>query len=207
MTAAERILTMTSGRRQLLAIVILAAALALAWFAVLKPLHRLLTSQEAWRTEVQRDLARSRGKAAIESRLATQFESVQGAAVWKMFYAGPSDGEVGAQILKDVRGLGAASGIPPLALTPLPEKEYPDFIAHGVHVGALMTAEQLRRFGGALRSAPHYLRVERFAASSPQTQSAKENAPINVTLDIYGYSRVAAGDRDSRARLPARGGS
>jgi hypothetical protein len=192
MTAAERLSALPSAQRQMLAVAILAAALALSWYAVLKPLHRLLTSQEVWRNEVRRDLAESRGKAAIESRVTAQFESLREIPLWGTFYPGASEEEANAQIQQDLRGLGAASGVAALALTPLPKKEYPDYIAYGIHVNGVMTAEQLKRFSAALRAAPHFLRVERFAASAPQTQSPNENPPVNVTLDIYGYSRAGA---------------
>lgn len=190
MTAAERLRALPQVQRQALALTLLAVALAVAWYGVLKPLHRLLTSQEAWRIEVRRDLAERRGKAAIEARLAAEVESLHEVPVWRSFYPGSTEEEANAQIQQDLRGLGAASGISALALTPIPRKDYPDYIAYGVHINAAMRADQLKRFGDALRAAPHFLRVQRFAASAPQNQVPGQNALVNVAMDVYGYSRL-----------------
>ena len=191
MTAAERLSALPAAPRRLLALAMLLGALAVAWYAVLKPVHRLLTSQEGWRTEVRRELAESRGKAAVEARLAAQVEALHQIPLWKSFYSANSEEEANAQIQQDLRGLGAASGIPALALTSLPKRDSPDYIAYGVHINAAMTADQLKRFGVALRAAPHFLRVERFAASAPQTQAPEQNPLVTVTMDVYGYSRPA----------------
>jgi len=204
MTVAERLSALSPAGRQALAVALLAAALALTWYAVLKPLHRLLTSQEAWRSDVQRDLAERRGKAAMESQLMAEAEALPELPVWKSFYPGPTEEEANAQIQQDVRGLGATAGVAAFALTPLPKKDHRDYLARGVHVTAVMTADQLKRFSVALRAAPHFLRVERLAASAPQTQSPDQNAPISVTLDVYGYSRPITADEAS-SHPPARG--
>jgi hypothetical protein len=206
MTVAERLSALPPARRQMIALAILSGALAIAWYVGLKPLHRLLTSQTVWREEVRQDLAEERGKAAIESQVSGQLQSLKGAPLWRSFYAGSTEEQANAEIQEDLRALSAASGVSAVALTPLPTKEYSEYIAHGAHLNAAMTAEQLKRFSVALRAASHFLRVERFAASAPQTQLRDQNAQLNVAMDIYGYSRTAVAEK-AAGQPPARGSS
>jgi hypothetical protein len=75
------------------------------------------------------------------------------------------------------------------AVTSIPKVEEAGLVGYGLRFTALMTADQLRKFMDALRGNVHYLRVERLGITASQLQRTDENAPLTVTMEVYGYTR------------------
>jgi Tfp pilus assembly protein PilO len=189
MSLVERIGSRPPVQRRAIALLVLVALLVLAWTMVILPARWIVSSQAEWRVEVRRDLARARGRAAIEEDLAKRIAELPGAAVWHAFYEARPGYDVTAALQQEITSLSAAAGITPEAVTPLPRMQRTGLVGYGVRFRATMTADQLRRLAGAVRTNSHYLRVERIAVAAPQIQPVDQNASLMITLDVYGYAR------------------
>lgn len=198
MTHLEPILPKSPVQRRLLALLMLVGTLVFLWGAVLTPVGWIAQSQGEWRVAVRHELARARGKAALEPALRQRLAALTSAPMWRRFYDVPHGQDATALIQRDVLGVAAEAGVTIQAITPSAAVEESGLAGYGVRFGASLSADQLSRFVDALRSNTHYLRVERLTVTSPQLQRADQNAPLEVTMEVFGFVRNAG----SRAGTP-----
>jgi len=198
MTRLELILPKTPVRRRILALLMLAFALVVLWGAVLTPVAWIARSQGEWRADARHELARARGKAALEPALRQRSADLMREPIWSRFYDVPLGQDVTALIQRDVLSVAVKAGVTIQAITPSAAVEEGGLAGYGVRFGASMSADQLSRFVDALRSSTHYLRVERLTVTSPQLQRVDQNAPLEVTMEVFGFTRSA----DRRAGMP-----
>ena len=189
MTPLERLAAKPPGQRRACAVLLLVGALVFLWAAILTPLGWIVHSQEEWRAEVRRELAHALGRAASEPELRTRVATISMEPIWGRFYEVPAHQDAAALIQRDVLSVGTAAGVSVQAVAPLPAVEEVGLEAHGVRFTASLTADQLKQFMNALRSNAHYLRVERLTVTSPQVQRTDQNSALNVTMEVYGFTR------------------
>ena len=192
MTLASRIERLPIAARRAAAIGVAVAALAFLFVCLVKPLQWAVESQQRWRSETQRQLARDRGQALHEKAVRQSLEALPSAKIWRQFYAGTSRAEVSRFIEQHLARISAAASVEFESATPLPTVEDDALPSVGVRLKAVgVSAEQLRALLAALRAHEPYLRVERLTVSAPLMQSAERNPPLEVTLDVAGYMQPA----------------
>jgi len=196
MTAVEYILTQRPAVRRAFAVLLLATTVELVWFGLVVPTHSLVLSQNTWREEAQSDLARARGMAAIESQVRGRLSALQTAAIWQRLYDNQHSSAIDGALSQDVTRLANTAGLSIHSLTALPATTEGLLRRHGVRLAASMSIDQLKLFIVALRTYPRYIRVERLSVSVPQVQPPDRNPPLEIKADLFGYNRVAAGERN-----------
>jgi Tfp pilus assembly protein PilO len=185
-------------QRRALALLVLVVVVVIFWFGVIDPVAWLLLSQDEWRTGTRRELARARGRADSEPELRKQLADLANASIWSKFYVLPVDQDAGASVQRDLLSIGASSGVSIQTVASVPKVTEAGLAGYGIRFTAAMTAEQLTKFMSALRTHPHYLRVERLTVAAPQLQRPDDNASLAITMEVFGYSHApgtrAAGD-------------
>ncbi len=188
-------------QRRVLALSLLAGAALFLWVAILMPLGWLVRSQDDWRGAVRRDLARALGRATIEPALRKRLSALQTDPIWGRFYEVPQGQDTTALIQRDVVAVGTVSGVTVQAVTPIPVVEEAGLSGYGIRFTASLAADQLKKFMDGLRGNARYLRVERVTVMAPQIQRPDQNATLNVTMEVYGFTRhVVTRDRPDRER-------
>lgn len=191
MTAVDRLTALPTGARRAVALLMLAAVLLAAWWLIAMPLRWLITSQQAWRSAVRIDLARSRGEADLLPVLRQRLATLPNDPIWSRFYDATAGEEVDSLIRQDVARLCDDSQITVGSLIRLPSRVEGNLVAYGVRLTAATTADRLRSFADRLRAAPRYLRVQQLHVSAPEAQQRDENPVLTVTADVFGYARSA----------------
>ena len=190
MNLIDHIAARPQGQRRGLAVLVLVVVVSVSWFGVIEPVAWLLVSQDEWRADTRRELARARGRADSEPELRKQVASLANAPIWAKFYDLPADQDAGASVQRDIMGIGASSGVTIQTVVSVPKVTEAGLPGYGIRFTAAMTAEQLKKFIGALRAHPRYLRVERLTVTAPQSQRADDNASLAVTMEVFGYSHA-----------------
>lgn len=191
MTALDRLTALPIGSRRSVALLMLAAALLAAWWLIVMPLHWLITSQEAWRTDVRTELARSRGEADLLPALRQRLTALPDDPIWNRFYGAAAGEEVDSLVRQDVTQICSDSQVRVGSLVRLPSHVEGSLVAYGVRLTVSATPDRLRSFVDHLRASPRYLRVERLHISAPDTQQPGQNPLLTVSADIFGFMRSA----------------
>lgn len=189
MTPLEPLLTRSPVKRRVLALLMLAGAIVFLWGTVLTPLGWIARSQDQWRRDVRRDLARERGKAALEPGLHQRLVILESDPIWGRFYEVPHGQDATAVIQRELVSTAAKAGVMIRTITPAPAVEENGLAGYGVRFSASLSADQLGRLVDALRTNAHYLRVERLTVTSPQLQRLDQNAALEVTMEVFGFTR------------------
>jgi hypothetical protein len=206
MTLAERLTTRPLWERRALVTISLAIAVVVLWTVIFDPLASLLVSQDDWRADARHQLAHSRGKANSEPALRKAVMALPSNPIWGKFLPARAGQDVSALIQRDVQTIGSTAGVTLQAMASLAKLEEGGLTGYGVRFTAAMTADQLRKFIGALRANPHYLRVERLTVNAPQLQRPDENPAFTITLEVFGYIEgPEVADAAPAATTPARG--
>lgn len=190
MTFVEKLAARPPAQRRALAVVMFVAAIGLIWGALVIPLAWVVASQDEWRTDIRKDLARSLGRAASESDLRKRAAALKTEPIWGKLYEVP-DGQDGSTLVqRDVMRAGTSAGVNIQAIVPVPKVEEAGLVGYGLRFTATLSADQLKKLVDALRANTGYLRVERLTISAPQVQRTDQNAALNVTMEVYGFSRA-----------------
>lgn len=190
MTLAERLTTRSPAQRRVLAVVMLVAAIGLIWCAILAPLAWVVASQDEWRTDVRRDLARALGAAASEPALRKRAAALVNEPIWSKLYEMPKGQDATTLVQRDVMRAGTSAGVNVQTIVPVPKVEEAGLVGYGIRFTTTLSADQLKKLMDALRANVGYLRVERLTVAAPQVQPADQNAALTVTMEVYGFSRV-----------------
>jgi hypothetical protein len=189
MTLVEKLSARPPTQRRVLAVVMLVAAIGLIWGAIIVPLVWVVGSQDEWRTDARRDLARALGRAASEPVLRKRAAALAAEPIWGKFYDVPQGQDATALVQRDVMSVGTDAGVKIQAVVPVPRVEEAGLVGFGIRFTTTLSADQLKKFMVALRGNAGYLRVERLTVNAPQVQRADQNALLTVTMEVYGFSR------------------
>ncbi|MEJ1962978.1 MAG: type II secretion system protein GspM [Gammaproteobacteria bacterium] len=187
MTLADRLQTKSRVVQRLVAVGLVPTVIVSAWVLVASPLKWVLTSQSSWRESVRSELARARGEAATLKMLTERSVAFPSAAIWQRVYGDGTQGSAGSAVQQDVTRLCSSAGMQPQSVTLLPSEQAGPLVRYTVRVSMTGTADRFQAFLTQLRTGPRYLRVEKLAVSSPQSQRADENAPLTIGADIVGF--------------------
>ena len=190
MTFVKKLAARPPAQRRALAVVMFVAAIGLIWGALVVPLAWVVASQDEWRAEVRKDLARSLGRAASEPDLHRRLVALKAEPVWGKLYEVPDGQGATALVQRDVMRAGTSSGVNIQAIIPVPKVEEAGLVGYGLRFTATLSADQLKKLVDALRANTGYLRVERLTIGAPQVQRTDQNAALNVTVEVYGFSRA-----------------
>ena len=189
MTLIENLTARPPTQRRVLAVAMLVTAIGLVWFAILVPLVWVVGSQEEWRTNARRDLARTLGRAESEPSLRKRAASIAAEPIWGKFYDVPKGQDASTLVQRDVMNAGAGAGVKIQTVVPVPRVEEAGLVGYGIRFTTTLSADQLKKFAAGLRGNTGYLRVERLTVTAPQVQQADQNASLTVTMEVYGFAR------------------
>ncbi len=196
MSLADRIAQRSSAARRTLAVLLLLAAVTLAWGDVILPIREVLTSQDRWRVEVRSKLAIARGRAAETPTLQRSLKALPDAPVWQLFYPGTDSANASTALREDITRYAAVAGVTVRSIEPSPVTEEFGIKGFGVRISASMTIGQLRNLLGEIRESRHYLRVEALRVIAPQVQITNGNEHLLIQLQILGYIRSETGETE-----------
>jgi hypothetical protein len=187
-SAAARIAALPPPARRSLALFLLALSLLVLLVVVFLPARALITSQQQWRVDVAREIARDRGliKSANqlrESALALKSSPLQGRLNDTHGAVAPAD-----QLQNELRMALLASGVEPTNFKVLPSTAAAGLRVHRVEFSSIMSMDQLQAFFLALQIQAHAVRVERLRLDAPTMQRIDENARVTVLMEAHAYS-------------------
>lgn len=191
MSSASRLAALPLASRRALALSMLVLALVLAWAAVVWPMRVLLVSQQEWRIETAREIARDRGMVNTANQLRELAASIEASPLRARLYetgvVAPAD-----QLQNDLRTALIAAGVEPTNFKVLPSVAENGLRVVRLEFSSVMSVDQLRAFFLALEQQPHYVRVERLRLDAPSTQRTDENPRVTALMEARGFSVDAA---------------
>jgi type II secretory pathway component PulM len=191
MSATVRLAALPPASRRAIALLLLALALVVAWAVIVLPVSALLASQQEWRADVARDIARDRGMISTAAQLSTAGTQVETSPLRGRLY-GAGSGTPADQLQNDLRAALLAGGVEPTNFKVLPSAASGGLRVHRVEFASVMSVDQLKAFFLALEQQPHHVRVERLRLDAPSTQRTDENPRINVLMEVRGFSAETA---------------
>jgi len=187
MTLADRLQSKPRLVQRLVAVGLVPVVIVCVWVLVASPLKCVLTSQSSWRESVRSELARARGEAATLKMLTERTAAFPSAGIWQRLYGDGTQGSAGNAVQQDVTRLCSSAGMQPQSVALLPSEQDGPLVRYTVRLSMTGTADRFQAFLTQLRTSPRYLRVEKLAVTSPQSQRADENAPLTIAADIVGF--------------------
>lgn len=191
MRVAARLAALPLASRRAIALFLLVLALILAWAAVVWPVRALIASQQEWRIDAAREIARDRGVINTANQLRESAASIDASPLRTRLYAAgavaPAD-----QLQNDLRTALVAAGVEPTNFKVLPSVAASGLRVARVEFSSVMSVDQLKAFFLALEQQPHYVRVERLRLDAPSTQRTDENPRVTALMEVRGYSVEAA---------------
>lgn len=175
------------------AIVLLLIAAFLIWTALISPTWWLIRSQDSWRHRFEIILADQKGKAAAAHALGSQLEALRTARIWRALLSGDNEDAASEQIQREVAAIAQTAGARETRLQTLPKRQGQGLDAYGTRGTTAMTALQLKLFSSGIRTAPHFLRIERLIITAPQVQGPDQNPDLAVTFDVFGFAQRPSG--------------
>jgi len=148
-------------------------------------------AQQDWRSHASRMLAQTKSAAQVQVHLDQQLLVVNTSALWPKLYGSSTSGGSAALLQSDVSNLLGSAQVSVQSLAPIPSTPMAEFTQIGVRLTASMRIDQLKSFLAAATIHTHYLRVGQLTVVSPQMQTAADNPPLAVTMDVYGYELAA----------------
>jgi hypothetical protein len=156
------------------------------------PIAYLHDAQTDWRQETRSLLSQAKSADTLETELNGQLAGLQTSRLWSKFYVAEKSGAAATSLQSDVSSFLANVQVSAQSLVPIPSAQLPRFTKIGTKLTASMKIDQLRGFLAAVANHQRYLRVEQATVVAPQAQSAAENPPLAVTLEVYGYELPGA---------------
>lgn len=187
MTLADRLEGEPRFVQRVVAVALLPVALVCAWLLVASPVKWVLTSQPTWRDSARVELARARGEAEVLKTLTARTASLPSAPIWQRLYAEDTAGSAGSAVQQDVTSLCSSAGLQVQSVALVPSERDGLLVRHAVRVSVTGTADRFQTFLTQVRTSTRYLRVEKLAVTSPQTQRTDENPPLTILADIVGF--------------------
>jgi hypothetical protein len=166
----------------------LAVAAMLAWLLILMPVQALLSSQQEWRSDTARQIARDRGMAKSATDLRTAAAAVDASPLKARLYDGANGMAVTDQMQNDLRQALTQAGVEPTTFKVLPAGVVNGLRAHRIEFSSMLTVEQLRTFFVALAAQPRYVRIERLKLDAPLQQRADENPRVTALMEVRAYA-------------------
>ena len=197
MSYTDHILAQPRATRRALALLLVPVVVAVAWNALVVPAQWIAKSQDEWRDETRRTLARARGHAASLGSLQKQVDALPASPVWQRLYVmnGTDGGSTSVQ--QDVAALCGAAGLENPVITALPAEKAGPLMQLTMRIAMTGSADRLKVFLVKLREQPRYLRVDRINITSPQAQSGDQNPVLTINMDIAGFAgEVPAAPRE-----------
>jgi Flp pilus assembly protein TadB len=179
---------MPLAARRAIAIGMLLLAALLVWSLAVLPLRGVLLSQQEWRAETAREIARDRGVAKNATQLREMTAAVDASPLRARLYDGAGGMAVTDQLQNDLRAALLQSGVEPTTFKVLPGSLVSGLRAHRVEFSSVMTVEQLRVFFVALATQPHFVRVERLQLNAPEQQRSDENPRVSVLMEARAFA-------------------
>lgn len=187
MTLSGRCERLPRGARRLLALVVTPVLISTFLSMVYLPARALYVSQQGWRAETRGLFSKAKQAEQRSAMLGQQFAALQSSGLWSKFYLSATPGAAANNLQSDIGSMLSRVQVGAQSLVPLPSTELAHFSSIGVRVSASMRIDQLSGLLTAMAQHPRYLRVAQASIVAPQIQSATENPPLAVTLDLYGF--------------------
>jgi len=192
MSMADRLSTLPPRVQRTLALLVVPAALTTIWACVVWPLLHAWQGQVEWRQSVVQTLARQRGLARIESSLRTQLTTLPGLASWRRLYRMSAEGASVIALQSDVSNALVAAHARPQSFAPIAPTRTGPLTKAGLRVTASMTIDQLHEFLQQIEGLGHFVRIEHLTIVAPPIQPPRENPPLNVMLEAFGFATESA---------------
>ena len=189
MSIGDRLRALPERMQRWLALLLVPAIVIALLAGVMWPLRQAYEAQLAWRANATQRLARLRGLSAIEPAVRAQLETVRAAPAWQRLYRSERASSAVAALQSDINTVLAAVGAYPQSFTPLESTQTGTLQRIALQISVPLTVAQLRDVLQRAASLPHLVRIEELLITAPLTQSATENALLQVTMDVAAYTR------------------
>lgn len=187
MTIADRCAALPPLSRRIIAFVVVPSVMALLGGALVMTAAAAVDAQRLWREETKELLSQAAEAPAQQAALEKQLASMRQSALWSKFYTTSGSGHAAASLQADVAALVNSVQAGGQMLAPIPAQETSLLVRHGVRVTASLRINQLQDLLNATARHARFLKVEQLTVVAPHAQPQKENPPLAVTMDIYGY--------------------
>lgn len=187
MSFAARCASLPMAVRRSMAVLLVPALLIIGASAVHIAVSYLQETHQAWRASTKRLLSQAASAPASQAALEQELQSMRQSALWSKFYSGNASMPVATELQADVRAIFSNAQASSQTLSAIPVEESPLFLRHGVQLAASLRVHQLQQVLGAIDSHPKFLHIARLSVVAPHVQSADDNPPLAVTMDIYVY--------------------
>lgn len=187
MSPVARLQSLPLGVRRLIVLSGLLLVLILVWLAVALPVGALASSQQEWRADMTRQIARDRGMAKNAHELRAVSEAVRNSPLRGRLFEASALG-VDNQLQNELRTALLQSGVEPTTFKALPGKSAEGLTEYRVEFSSVMSADQLRALFTHLSLQPHYVRIERLRVDAPQNQRPNENPKFTVLMEAKGFA-------------------
>lgn len=188
MTLAERCAALPVVNRRLLAVVVVPMLLSLVCIGVVVPAQQAWQAQQRWRQETRQLLSSAAAAPALQTALEQRIEAVRSSHLHSKFYPMGGAMNAAAMLQADVDLLMSSLQLPSRTITPVASTETPSLLRHGVRLSASLRIDQLQELLNRIAQHPRLMQIEHLTVVAPQTQSAEENPPLAVTMDIFAYA-------------------
>lgn len=193
MSATASLRTWSAPARRAIALGTLLLAALLVWLLVVLPIEAIATSQQDWRDETARQIARDRGLVKSGPQLRELLQTVAHAPIRARLYESGGTMTVDDQLQNELRAAMLQAGVEPTTFKVLPGASIDGLRQHRLEFSSIMSVDQLRGLYGYLTQQPHYMRIERLRIEAPPTQRADENPRLTVLMEIQGFTLDATG--------------
>jgi hypothetical protein len=195
MSVAAGLAAMAPMTRRAIATLVLAFALLLCWILVVMPVQALLLSQQEWRADTARQIARDRGMAKSASAVRAVAAAVDASPLKSRLYDASNGMAVTDALQNDLRNSLTQSGVEPTTFKILPATVVNGLRAHRVEFSSVMTVEQLRTFFVVLAAQPRYVRIERLKLDAPLQQRSDENPRVTALMEVRAFALETAASK------------
>ena len=188
MSAAARLAALPLAMRRSLALLLVALALLLLWITIVLPVRGLLASQQEWRTDTVRAIARDRGMIKTAPQLREITAAIDASPLRARVYDASATIAPADQLQSDLRTALLASGVEPTNFKVLPGAVTQGLRVHRIEFSSIMSVDQLHAFFLALERQPRYVRIERVRLDAPSVQRNDENPKVTMLVEARAYS-------------------
>lgn len=188
MSVVTRLRSLPLPARRAIALGTLLLALLLSWLLIALPIEVLASSQQDWREETARQIARDRGLAKSAPQLSELTHVVDKAPIRARLYDARGVISVDDQLQNELRTALLQAGVEPTTFKVLPGVSAGGLRQHRVEFSSILSVDQLRGLYSYLAQQPHYARIERLRIEAPATQRSDENPRLTVLMEVQGFA-------------------
>jgi Type II secretion system (T2SS), protein M subtype b len=174
--------------QRVLALLVVPAALVVAWAGVIWPVSHAYQAQVEWRATAAQQLAQRRGLAAIEGVVRTQLDALPQFQSWNKLYRTPGDASAVIALQTEINSVLNSARVRPQSLAPLEGVDVGPLRKVGLRIAAPMMIDQLREVLLRVDGLTHLVRIEQLIINAPPVQGPKENPTLTVTMDVVAYA-------------------